>query len=391
MTLHETAEFGKKFGIGTGIGIGAIIVLVILFNVGIFIKNMLLPPTIAPANQKLGKLPPVEFPQSNVDGSFTYTVNTVDGALPTDLPDRVIVYPMVVPKPNLNNLQTIKTRVASLGFVDTTGNVLPEISRGGSLYEWDEPTGLQRKMIYDNVTFNFSLTSNYLTSLDVLNGRHIQDQNAAFSTAQSFLSSIDSLPADLDFNLTTDPDPANSYTVVPELYTIDSTGEKIKTTSLQDTKVIRVNFYQKAIEYSLTAGAGGELSNFKNFDLKIPIMYPNPPYSTMDLYVASAADQAQVMEGSYAYQGVDTSTNSTPEELATYPIKPAEQAFQELQNGNGYIAGYAGSSSEISIKKVYLGYYIGETTQQYLMPVLVFEGEEGFYGYVSAVANESIQ
>lgn len=392
MTLHETAEFAKKFGLGTGIGIGAIILLVVLFNIGLFIKNMLLPPKIAPANEKLGKLPPIEFPQSQIDGTFTYTLNTVDNNLPTDLPDRVIVYPMVIPQPNLNNLQDIKNKVASLGFVDSSGNVLPEISRGGSLYEWDEPSGLQRKIIYDNVTYNFSLDSNYLTSLDVLNGKNIKDQPTAFTTAQSFLSSINSLPADLDFNLTTDPDPANDYTVAPELYTIDrGTGEKVKATSLSDAKVIRVDFYQKAIEYSLTAATGDDLARFQNFDLKIPIMYPHPPYSTMDFYVASGADQAQVMAGSYAYQAVDTSANTTPDQLATYPIKPAAQAFEELKAGKAYVASYYGSDSQVVIKKVYLAYFIGENTQKYLMPVFVFEGENGFFAYVSAVQDAPVQ
>ena len=396
MTLHETTEFAKKFGVGTGIGIGVIIALVIFFNIGVFIKNILLPPKIAPANVQWGKLPQIEFPQSTVDGTFTYSLNTVDGNLPSDFPDRVIIYKMMVPKPDLNNLVAIKNIVQQMGFVDSTGNTLPEIPRGGSLYEWDEPTGLQRKIIYDTVTLNFSMDSNYLSSLDVLSGKNMGDQTSAINTAQSFLGSIDSPPDDLNINLTTAPNPANDYTVAPQLYSIDSTsGKLVKTTNLQDTRVIRVDFYQNPIEYTITAGVGGDLTHFQEFKESLPIMYPNPPFSTIDFYVASGVDQAQVMKANYSHQKVDLSTNApaadgTPQQ-ATYPIKSAQQAFDDLKNGKGYIAAYNGTDNQILINKVYLGYYIGKKTQQYLMPVIVFEGANGFFAYVSAVTDDVLQ
>jgi hypothetical protein len=394
MTLHDTTEFSKKFGVGTGIGIGVIIALVIVFQAGVFIKNILLPPKIAPANELLGALPAIQFPQSTVNGNFSYSINTVDGNLPSDFPDRLIVYPMIVPQPNLLNLQTVQNNVQQLGFVDQTGNALPQIPRGGSFYEWDEPsgTGIQRKIVYDTVTFNFSMTSNYLASLDVLNGSNISDQNGAYTTTQGFLSGINSFPSDIDPNLTTAPDPANDYTTAPQLYSIDSsTGKLVKTTNLQDTRVIRVDLYQHDIEYSLTAGMDGELTRFQNFDEKLPIMYPNPPYSTMDFYVASGANQAQVMQATYTHQAVDLSSNSTPDKLATYPIKTAQEAFDDLKSGKGYIAAYTGTDNQILINKVYLAYFVGDKTQPYLMPVVVFEGQNGFFAYVSAVADNVTQ
>ncbi|MGH7202867.1 MAG: hypothetical protein ACREHC_00300, partial [Candidatus Levyibacteriota bacterium] len=344
MTLHDTTEFSKKFGVGTAIGVGVIIGLVIVFNIGVFIKNILLPPKIDPANVLLGRLPQIQFPQSTVNGNFAYSLNTVDGNLPSNFPDRLIVYKMLVPQPNLLNLQTVQGKVQTLGFVDQAGNTLPQIPRGGSFYEWDEPTGIQRKIVYDTVSLNFTMTSNYLASLDVLAGKNISDQTSAFKTAQTFLESIDSFPTDVDPNLTTAPDPANDYTLSPQLFSIDqSTGKLVQTTNLQDTRVIRVDLYQQPIQYSLTAGIGGQLTHFQNFDMSLPIMYPNTPASTMEFDVASSANQAQVMKANYSHQAVDLSTNSTPEKLATYPIKSAAQAFEELKSGKGYIASYSGT------------------------------------------------
>ncbi|MGI8420365.1 MAG: hypothetical protein ACR2LN_07045 [Candidatus Levyibacteriota bacterium] len=392
MTLHNTTEFSKKFGVGTAIGIGVIIGLVIVFNIGVLIKNILLPPKIDPANVLLGRLPQIQFPQSTVNGNFAYSLNTVDGNLPSNFPDRLIVYPMLVPQPNLLNLKTVQGKVQTLGFVDQTGNALPQIPRGGSYYEWDEPSGIQRKIVYDTVSLNFNMTSNYLASLDVLAGKNISDQTSAFSTVQNFLTSIDSLPTDLDSNLTTAPDPANDYTVAPQLYSIDSsTGKLVKTTNLQDTRVIRVDLYQQPIQYSLTAGIDGQLTHFQNFDMSLPIMYPNTPASTMEFDVASGANQAQVMKANYYHEAVDLSSNSTPDKLATYPIKSAAQAFEELKSGKGYVASYNGTDNQILINKVYLAYFNSDKTQQYLMPVVVFEGQNGFFGYVSAVDDSMLQ
>src|SRR6266702_2501420 len=104
MTLHDTAEFSKKAGIVLSIGLGVILLIVIFVKVGKFINTILNPPRISSPNEAYGKVTPILFPQSTVRGEFTYSINTVNGSLPEDFPDRVIVYQMVVPQPNLLNL-----------------------------------------------------------------------------------------------------------------------------------------------------------------------------------------------------------------------------------------------------------------------------------------------
>lgn len=385
MTLHDTAEFSKKAGIALSLGLGVILLLVIFFKIGNFIHSILFPPKISPPNEAYGKIPPIAFPQSTVKGEFTYSINTVDGSLPQNFPDRVIVYPMIISQPNLLNLDDAKAKIQSLNFVDQTGNPLTEIPRGGPFYEWDEPIGFQRRIVYNIVNQNFNMTSNYLSSLTVLNAQNLGDQNAAVSTVQDFLGSINQLPSDVDLSLTQNPNQNNPYTTTPQLYSVTS-GQLSPTSSLADAQVIRVDIYQKEIDYSLTAGQNQDLSHYQNFDLTMPIIYPHPPFSTMNFLVASGPSEADVVSAIFNHQNINTS----PDKTGTYPIKDAQTAFDELKNGKGYIASYTGTGNQILITNVFLAYYMGENQQDYLEPVIVFEGQDGFFAYVPAITNDAL-
>ncbi|HVA96602.1 MAG TPA: hypothetical protein VND99_03025 [Candidatus Acidoferrales bacterium] len=386
MSLHDTAEFAKKAGIVLSIGFGVFLLVFIMVKVGGFINSILNPPKISSPNQAYGKLPPLLFPKSIVHGQFTYSINTLNGTLPQDFPDRIIVYPIIISQPNLLNLDDAKNNVAALGFVDTSGATLHEIPLGGPNYEWRESTGFQRRIIYNIVSKNFTMTSNYLTSLDALNAQNLGDQKSAVSTVQDFLNTTNSFPTDIDLTLTQNPDPNNDYSTSPLLYSILN-GQMTTTTSLSNAQVIRVDLYQKEVDYTLTAGTDQDLTHFQDFDMKLPILYPHPPYSTMNFLIASGPSEADVVSAVFNHQSV----NLQPDKEATYPIKTAQQAFDALKSGKGYIAAYNGTDSQILIDKVYLAYYLGATQQDYLMPVIVFEGQNGFFAYVSAVKNTALQ
>lgn len=381
-------EFLKKAGIASAIGLGCIIVLVIFFRIGVVVKNILFPPKIDPANQAYGKIPYLEFPQSTINEDFTYTIDTLDGTLPV-LPDRVLVYPLVNEEPNLLNLDTVKDKIAAMRMVDNTGNPLPEIPRGGPMYEWEELTGLQRKVIFDIVAMNFTLTSEYLRSNTVLRANGLRSLNAeadAVPVVEEYLKLIALLPPDLDIEKTKNPDPEKAYNIKPQMYSI-LTGELTPATSLSNAQVIRVDLYQKDIAYKLTAGKAGDLTRFEEFEMNMPIMYPKPPYSTMNFLVGSGTSMLEIVSANFSHQTV----NLEPEEEATYPIKTSEEAFNELQEGRAYIAAYGGGDTQILVNDVHLAYYLGETQQEYLMPIIVFEGPNGFFAYVSAIKDEALE
>lgn len=385
ITLHSTTEFMKKFVIGSAIGIGAIIALVIFFNIGIVVKNILFPPKIDPANQAYGPLPALAFPESTIPNTFTYTIDTLDGTLPT-FPDRIIIYPVINDAPNLLNLDEVKKKVTALEFVDNRNTTLPEIPRGGPMYEWQEPSGIQRKIIFDIVSLDFVMTSQYLQSLTVLNARNLGTEATAIAVVQGALKSAELTPADLDIEKTANPNAEAGYITGPQLYSITG-GELIPTSSLSRAHAIRVDLYQKNIAYKLTAGTREDLTKFQDFEMDLPILYPQPPYSTMNFLVASGNSQAEIVAANFSHQRL----NLEPEEQATYPIKTAEAAFEELKEGKGYIAAYNGNEQQILVREVYLGYFLGKDPQEYLMPVIVFEGPDSFFAYVSAVKDQALQ
>ena len=119
----------------------------------------------------------------------------------------------------------------------------------------------------------------------------------------------------------------------------------------------------------------------------MPILYPHPPYSTMSLWIAVGQAGPQVVTANFTHQTI----NTTPETEATYPIKTAEEAFEELKNGKAFIASYNGSATDIAITNVFLTYYLGEQPQEYLMPLIVFQGDNGFLAYISAVRDEWVK
>lgn len=382
MTLHNTTELLKKAGTGSVIGITTILLIVILIRVGISVKNSLYPPVKAPPTQTFGVLPPLQFPKNALSNNFTYTLHTLSGELPTDLPSRLSVFPIVESAPNFLNLDIAKRKVSSLGFVSQDGTALPEIQLTSPNYEWDEQTGFYRKIIMNINSFDFKMTSNYLSSLGVLSAKFISDEKSAVNIAMDFLNRTGLTPKDIDLTKTTTQDNPVHYVTYPRLYSIQNEAQGntlVQTTQLKQTQVIWIDFYQKDVEYDMNTGVAEGLG--QKAHLKLPILYPNPPHSTMSFWIASGPDNAMVTQALFTHKNIDlTNTN------ATYGIKTSEEAFAELKDGKAYIGAYDGSDNNIIITDVYLAYYLAGDSQGYLMPIYVFEGRNGFFAYVSALA-----
>ena len=375
MSLHKATELIRKVGIGAGIGVGLIIALVLIFQIGVMFRNIVSPPKIVPPNQKYGVLSSIQFPESEIKNSFTYNINTVSGTLP-GFPDRLNVYPIVRPTPNLLNLDKAKSKVENLRFSAPQGKQPAETSLGNGKYEWLETTGINRRLLIDIITFDFSLSSTYLSNLTVLGAANLDNENNAVQTVQEFLNTMQLLPPDIDLTKTQNPKKDVNYNTYPQLFNIIN-GDLVPTTSLSTTKVIRVDLYQKDIEYDIDTVKKGAAKT----KMKLPILYPHPPYSTMSFWVASGQNNAEVYASEFVHREILITTDSP----ATYPIKTAQAAFDELKNGDAYIPSYLGLDKEILISNVYLAYYFGGGDQEYLMPIIVFEGQNNFFAYVSAV------
>ncbi len=383
MTLHDTTESAKKLMIGGIIGATGILSLVIVFRIGIIVKNILFPPRAIPPNVAYGELAPIHFPSDAVPGNYTYDINTFTGTLPEGLPDRLNVFPIVQKVPGLNNLKEAKSKIATMGLVTTVGTPVEENPIAEDAYEWVESTGLKRKVTFNIVSFDFTLKSDYLESLDAISANHIKSQDNAIDVGQTLLEEIGLKPNDLDLAKTSIIDKEKHYVTTPRLYSINTRNGTLETAeSLSTAQVIRVDFYQKDVKYDLNTGLKNASDEIETTPIEYPILYPNPPYSTMSLLLASGANALEVVDADFTHQDI----NLTPDPQGIYPIKTVEEAYEELRQGKAYIAAYNNpENTQILINSVYLAYYMGKEKQDYLMPIFVFEGKDGFFAYISAV------
>ena len=76
--------------------------------------------------------------------------------------------------------------------------------------------------------------------------------------------------------------------------------------------------------------------------------------------------------------------------MHTYPLRDPRTAWNIIKSGEGYIASYDGEGQAV-IRTVKLGYYDDFEEQEYLQPVYVFEGDNDFIGYVSALDPQYVQ
>lgn len=346
LTLHTTISGIKKLLKWLTILTVSLVLIIALFKIGRNIKEYFYPTPPPPPTVTFGKLTEVEFPPSVVVvKNLTYTLDTVSGTLP-NFPDKINVYKIIQPQPNLLALKNAKETVSRIGFSEE------ETALSNTLYEWVDKTSLQRKLDYDILSFNFNLSSDYVTNPQVLASTNLPDEKGSISKAESFLESLSLFPLNFDREKTR-----------TTLLSIKN-SQILPATSLSNAQLIRIDFFQKNVN-------------------NLPIFYPNPLHSTMNFFVAGGNFDAQVVSANFFYQDIS-------EKSATYPIKTSKQVFEELKQGKAYIASYNGVAKEIMIKKIYLAYYLSEERQNYLMPIIVFEGNNNFYAYIHTIKDEWI-
>ena len=331
MTLHQATEAMKKVLLIVGALFGGILLIVFLFQLGVLLKNAIFPPKVEPPTHLYGKLPKIVFPANVTDKQLTYTINTIDGNFPT-VPDRLGVFPILQPQPNFLNLDKTKNKVQRLGFY---GSSLVEIPLGNANYEWREISDIQRIVVFNTITFDFILQSNYLSSSAVLNARSLPNEQGAISRVEDLLHTIDLFPSDIDLGKTQTPPQQLSYLTAPQIFEIRQ-GQLIPTTSLSNAQVIRVDLYQNDLAYDLNTGVLDLQGLSKHTPVTLPIFYPHPPYSTMSFWVAAGQNGSLVTAANFVHKTI----LSSEENQATYAIKTPTNAFKELQAGKGYIAAY---------------------------------------------------
>src|SRR3989344_1887046 len=323
-------------------GLGFLLLIYILYRGAFFVKEKIRPSPPTPPQAAFGKLPKISFPKSVTEEKLTYQIDTLSGNLPT-FPHLIDLYLMRIPPADLLALQKANKKASAIGFEETGKKI------SGNVYEWKRQS--PKKALRMNIrTFDFFLRSDLSSASAFFNDPNSESE--AMSLATKSLSRMDLLYEDIDTEKT-----------IALLFSIQN-GSLIETSSLSNAQAIRVYFFQK------------DVSDY-------PVYYPNGK-SPINLVLAYEDNNLDVKSADFLYQAPNLNKKST------YSIKTSQEAFEELKIGKGYIAKYVPSDGEILIKNVYLGYYIGEEKQQYLLPIFVFEGNN-FLAYVSSLKDEWIK
>ncbi len=71
-------------------------------------------------------------------------------------------------------------------------------------------------------------------------------------------------------------------------------------------------------------------------------------------------------------------------DTATYPLRGSLSAWQSLQAGEGYVVNPR-RLRNVTIRNIELGFYESNQEQEFLLPIYVFHGDNGFMAYVQAL------
>lgn len=350
-SLTETAYYTRRTINWIILGVIAYFLLRGLWSVTVITFKVLFPAKPVPPNHAFNKLPPLVFPQNNPPGNFgelSYRLETIQGIVPVASQSGAVYF---MPKQPANLLALTKTQdfAKALQFDPS-----PQ-QESKNIYRFTDPTSPLRRLRYDIVTDNFILRYAFEDDLSLFAEKNFTSIDSLLAQTRNIMQSYGLYKEDLE----------GGQTRVTYLR-LDGKN-LVQTTSLSKSDAVRIDFMRRQI--------GG-----------IQIVYPNPEDTPISvIYSGSRSPRKRMLQFAYTYWPIDYET------VATYALKSSTQAWQELQDGAGYIARYPQRGNTAVVRNVYLAHYDSFDPQTYLQPVFVFEGDDGFLGYVPAVSLEWVE
>lgn len=343
MTLTQTAIFTKQIITIAAIALSLGLVSFIGYKIWYAYYLANLPPVEEKADTKFGLLPPLDFPTSNVSSTnFSYSLDTTTGGLPKVGQDpgfEKIIKVYFVVKSFATLLSSERSQTLAEKFdITTPPQILSETK-----YRFKD----QDKILnVDLDSGNFS----YSKEATISAGESLDDDNKLVLSFEHTLDTLGVLREDLKIG-------RNKVTLLKTVQ-----GRFVSTKLRSEAEVAQISLWPAPID-------------------KKSIFTSDFNKSLVSAVVLRGADQLDnYLSLNFNYYQIDTTT------FATYPIKTAEIAFDDLKSGKGVII-VEPEKPQVSITSVYLGYFLSENYSPYLQPIFVFEGPN-FVAYVAAVSEQ---
>lgn len=361
--LEKSTELAKKLGIGCLILI--VLVLVINFIVGLF-KQPEPPYDPYPkyAQEEFGTLPALEFESLPLteNSSPEYKIETTDGKLP-DLPPIVFVYQTKTPRQSLTAEDDANEIAKSLNFQDESRPISDtevEWTQGGRV--------LTINKLYNTVTIRTAYQR--LAPEDRTN--EIEPyENSYISSATSYLKQAGLFPANYQ------EDNLNSLIYLK----LNSDFELIQAKSAQDADFVRVDFFQNYESVGVTIPPGSsdkEKEKYESYRIYSQTVLDNPYEGAISIVIGSTSNKNKIYELSY--------TDWELEDRSTHYLIDENEAWEQVQKGNGYIrtlkevnsnpfAGYTPQDiKSFLLTDVEIVYLFPKTYNKYIQPIYQFSG-----------------
>jgi hypothetical protein len=342
-TLSDATDFARKALLGLGIGIVIYLVLRMLFIAAVNYYRAMNPPPPPPPTVGFGRLPSLVFPDQEEDvWPEKFILETPRSRLP-QFGDRAKVFAMEVPSPSLLADERARNIAASYGF-----RTQPELLDANN-YRWIKNQPIEYTFEVNLVNYNFLLRSDYQTRPELVNAKSLPEKHDAVQAVKTYLNKSDSLQKDV----------ATASGTVSYVRVL--AGEVLPAVSLSDANFVQVDLNRVPVD--------GEIQMYS----------PKGGTGIISAVITGALDgDNRIVQLSNHQQKV------LYELVHTYPLKPINQAWSEIQSGLGYVASGEGLQ-EATIRDISLGYFDSFEDQEYLQPIYVFSGDDNFSAYVHAV------
>lgn len=339
-TLTETAYLARK-SVNIGIIVFVfIIILRVIFNVFIGLKDRFFPPAPPPPTLAFGRLPQINA-QNNIatPSALTYTLETIDPDLPK-LPPTMKVYFMPKVGPSFNSFDKMKSQAVKTGFTGIPQKI------NGTVWRFFDATNSLRLLDIDELSLNFRLTYNYFSDPSVFADKNFNSTEGIVSEAQSFFPDL-------------------KAATPSAVFLKSDSGVLVPTTVLANADAVGITLNRADI---------GE----------IPVISPDFRQGLVSILFSGSSDgKKRVLEARYFYSPIDL------ENWATYPLIKSSEAWDKLISGKAIFTSLPNPvPTNISIRKIYLAYLDPYPAQSYLQPVLIFSDEKGFIAAVPIIIAE---
>jgi len=309
------------------------------------------PPPLRPLaiDPIFGKIAKIKFSHSiDYPSGPEFIFDTIEGE-PTTATQTAKIYYLSQTSPRFGYLQTAYLMADNLG-VDT--ELTKHIIDGENVIFQDE----EKKLVVNITKFNFEYEYNYADNESIFQNAVFASDDLIREKVKESLRVLGRYPEEL----------AQGKDNLIFLYYNSQTKEFDVVDNRNNANAVEIDFYRPDID-------------------SFPIVAPKYFNSQNYVVVLSQGEQYKTLKAQINF------FEKEEQKVGIYPLKTGEQAWQELKEKRGAIISAGRNNNQITIKKMFLAYYDPDVYQEYLQPVYVFLGENGFVAYVPAIKEEYME